>query len=85
MARVEQWTVHMLHSGYHIPFHHPFSLTPLPLELPLYPLGSDLARALQEEVDKMLKGTVDLVNDHVSAFYSRLSLIEKVTRLEASD
>ena len=56
-------------------------------EFSSYPPGSSWARAIQEEVNQLLlKGTVELVDNQVPAFYSCLFLIEKTTGvLEAND
>ena len=70
---VEQWTINMLCFCCCIPSHLP-PKTCEPREYPPYGLGSQSARALQGEVDKVLEnGVVKIAR--MLAFYSRLFLV----------
>ena len=70
----------MLWHGYKVLFH---SLPPVllkPWELTSCTQGSLRARALQEEVSKMLqRGTLEPVDQLGPVLYSQLFLVEKVT------
>ena len=70
----------VLSYGYRIPFQTPPPLTSLPREYLSFMPSFDQAHTLWGEVDKMLeKGAVETACDQVPAFYSRLSLMEKMT------
>ena len=59
----EGWTVEVLLSGYHIPFHHLPLVSRESVEFPSYSSWSVKAQALQEEVGRMLqKGALELIS-----------------------
>ena len=71
----------VLRDGYRIPFlDSPPPLFHTPISFPTYRAGSPRSLALRQEFEKILpKDALEIILDPGPGFYSRLSLVEKVT------
>ena len=64
-ARVEYWTIEMLRTSYHLPFHPQPPTTQNPQEFSSYGLGSMKPKAFQDEVNNMMsKRAIEIISDN---------------------
>ena len=74
------WVLSVLRDRYRIPFLDFPPLSRTPISFPTYRAGSPRSLALRQDVEMLSKDTLEIVLDPDPGFYSRLFLVEKVTR-----